>query len=111
MRPGQLTPNELEAEVLGVIAKTDQALEQAVDQLHVLSRTYTGVGSFTTFACSSDEPQRDISLGKHIQIPGLSHGLGAVLFLKGNEPCTLEIYAYGENWDGTIEGYALKDAA
>jgi hypothetical protein len=49
MRPGQLEPNEFEIALLKGFAAQDPSL--CLDSLHVLSREFTGVGSFTKFLC------------------------------------------------------------
>ena len=111
MRPGQLEPNEFEATLLKRFATQDPSL--SIDSLHVLSREFTGVGSFTKFLCGgSGETKwdRDLVLGAGISMPGVPSGLGAVLFCAGNQPNCLEIYTFGdEHWDGVYDGFAVRD--
>jgi hypothetical protein len=63
MRPGQVTPNEFELAILERLASKELSIRGAIAQLHVLSREFTGVGSFTNFACeeSSGTPPTGIS--------------------------------------------------
>jgi hypothetical protein len=81
--------------------------------LHVLSREFTGVGSFTRFQCedSSRDDKRQVSLGSLIAMPGVPGGMGAVLFCRGDRPECLETYTYGdERWDGTYDGFSIEEA-
>ena len=51
--------------------------------LHVLSREFTGVGSYTKFRCADKGAQtslQPISLSDLIIVPGVQSGMGAVLF-------------------------------
>jgi hypothetical protein len=114
VKPGQLTPNELEVAVLRTIAGQPQALVTSVEGLHVLSREFTGVGSFTRFNCSEPDTslRRHVGLDALISLPGVPNGLGAVLHVLGREPQCLEVYTFGtEAWDGTIEGFSIASAA
>ncbi len=110
MRPGQTTPNEFERAILARLANEQPSLRPFPDRLHVLSRKYTGVGSFTQFLCREDGPKADqqFCLNSRIRMPGVPNGLGAVLDCKGDEPIILEIFTYGdERWDGVHEGFVL----
>ena len=49
MKPGQLYPNELELAILEELAREEPALISHLEELHVLSRKYTGVGCYTEF--------------------------------------------------------------
>jgi hypothetical protein len=115
MRPGQLEPNELELAILHQLARQDPSLTGAFERLHVLSRQFTGVGSFTNFKCdesSIEAPQRHVTLDALICMPGVPNGIGAVLFCKGNQPECLELYTYGENlWDGVYNGFSIEEKA
>lgn len=61
MKPGQLTPNEFENAILERLASKTEALRPLLARLHVLSREFTGVGSFTNFKV--DPSLRDSKLG------------------------------------------------
>jgi len=111
MHPGQIQPNELEVAILRNIAAAVPSINDSLRQLHVLSREFTGVGSFTKFNCSVSDAERHVTLGGLIRVPGVPNGLGAVLWLKGNYPVTLEIYAFGDElWEGTYEGFSIEGA-
>ena len=79
--------------------------------LHVLSREFTGVGSFTTFSCETAEtPARSEFLGLSalISMPTVPSGMGAVLWCHSHRPQCLEIYVYGDTfWDGLFDGFAI----
>jgi len=111
MRPGQLEPNEFELALLERFAAKDPSLY--LDSLHVLSREFTGVGSFTKFLCdgsSETKWDRDLHLGAIISMPGVPSGLGAILFCTGRHPNLLEICTFGdEHWDGLYEGFVIPD--
>ena len=111
MRPGQIEPNEFEIAIIKRFAQQDPSIRKASNRLHVLSREFTGVGSFTNFKCiesqSSDEI-RTIDLNAQINMPGVPNGLGAVLFCKGNQLDCLEIHTYGDDkWDGVYDGFSI----
>jgi hypothetical protein len=92
MRPGQLEPNEFEIALLKRFAARDPSL--CLDSLHVLSRKFTGVGSFTQFLCDgSGETKWDrvLHLGAIISMPSVPSGLAAILFCTGSQPNCLEI--------------------
>ena len=85
----------------------------SVAKLHVLSRTFTGVGSFTEFLVKGqpkDTPRRVIGTSFGVNIPALKRGLGVVLF-KEKDNLTLETYSYDEPWDGVHDGFSLDSAA
>jgi hypothetical protein len=111
MRPGQLTPNALESAILLKISATHPAANLDVSKLNVLSREYTGVGSYTTFSNSRIEETAQKSmfdLPGLIEVAGVAHGMGAILWMRGGRPDCLEIYTYGpDNWDGTFESFSL----
>ena len=113
VRPGQTRTNELEQAVLERIAVDDPALARGLDDLHVLSREYTGAGSFTNFALletALDGAQRHLGWNGLVRLPGVPSGLGAVLFCQGDRPTCLELYAFGdEHWDGVHDGFRLEE--
>jgi len=114
MRPGHTTPNEFEIEILQHLATQDPAIRPFLSDLHVLSRKYTGVGCFIEFhnhAVDEHHETCDLALNATIVVPGVLHGLGAVLFPKNGRPDRLEIYTFGEEqWDGRSDGFSIKNA-
>lgn len=112
MRPGQNEPNEFELAILERLANKDPSIRGSVSQLHVLSREFTGVGSFTNFACdetSAGVPDQPIALDDLIRMPGVPNGMGAVLFCKGSRPRCLEIFVYGDDpWEGIYDGFEIE---
>jgi hypothetical protein len=113
MRPGQLEPNEFELAILARLERQDPSLGGSLERLHVLSRQFTGVGSFTKFRCNESTPgtsQRHVGLDALIRMPGVPNGMGAVLFLNENQPECLEVYTYGhELWDGVHDGFFIEE--
>lgn len=107
--PGQVEPTSLEAAILERIAAAEAGIAPYLDGLHVVSREFTGVGSFTTFLCEDASTEtRPVSLDGHIAIPGLAGGMGAVLFCVGDRPKLLETFTYGsERWDGDHAGFRV----
>lgn len=114
MNPGQLKPNDFELAILQRLASKVPSISGVVEQLHVVSREFTLVGSFTTFHCEEsgdDGPRQRVSLDTLINMPGVPNGMGAVLFLKGGKPECLEVYTYGDPWDGVCDGFSIEPAA
>jgi hypothetical protein len=115
MRPGQLTPNALERAILLKIAAIQPNANLDASNLHVLSREYTGVGSFTNFRCANAEGHAAssiLNLPGTITVTGVQNGLGAHLVLRGGIPECLEIYTFGsDHWDGTYETFSLPEDA
>ena len=115
MRPGQIKPNEFELSVLDRLASKEPALRGAVGQLHVLSRKFTGVGSYTNFACedsSAAASDKQVGLDELITMPGVPNGMGAVLFCKGDRPKCLEVFTYGhDHWEGVYEGFTIEETS
>jgi hypothetical protein len=114
-RPGQIEPNEFELAILERIAAKSPSLRAHLRKLYVLSREFTGVGSYTTFRCEDQGAQiveQRIGLDGHIVMPKVQNGMGAVLFCQRDQPKCLETYTFGvELWDGVFEGFVIqKDA-
>lgn len=113
MRPGQLTPNAFELAILERIAADQPSILVHLGHLHVLSREFTGVGSFTNFQCGSgtDVSEQRLSLNASIVMPGVPSGMGAILFCLGDWPKCLETFTYGnDHWDGVFEGFRISGA-
>lgn len=115
IRPGQIKPNEFEMSILNRLADKEPAIRFSLETLHVLSREFTGVGSFTTFksdASTADASETNIPLGELISMPAVAHGMGAVLFLRNGQPQCLEVYTFGdEHWDGVYHGFTIQPIA
>ena len=113
MRPGQISPNEFECAILEKIARDEPLLKGPFNTLHVLSRKYTGVGSFTDFVCNMPKAASDCYLGLKplIRLPGVPNGIGAVVWCQGCQPEHLELFTYGDDlWDGTYEGFYFEES-
>ena len=89
MRPGQPEPNEFELAILARIALAHPVVRPFVRSLRVLSREFTGVGSYTKFACNvvgGEGERQHIGLDELISVPHVPHGMGAVLFVEQGRP-------------------------
>ena len=110
MRPGQITPNAFEQALLAHMAERDPRIREAVRDLHVLSREFTGAGSYTTFLCEvpAEAERWHTGLNVLVTVPGVPSGLGAELFFRGARPDFLEIYTHGDElWDGVYDGFEI----
>jgi hypothetical protein len=113
-RPGPDKPTALEVAILDRMAVQDPSIGASLVGLRVLSRDFTGAGSFTEFRRefpAAETQHRHIGLDVLIRIPALANGLGAVLFCKGNTPERLEVYTFGEDWDGVFDGFSIEETA
>jgi len=112
MRPGQVEPNEFEVAILEQLAQDISQISPLIEKLHVLSREFTGVGSYTNFDCPDSEPElgeQSIGLSVLITMPNVPNGMGAVLFCEKGKPKCLETYTFGnEHWDGVYEGFSIE---
>jgi hypothetical protein len=114
IRPGQIEPNEFELTILERIAAKNPSLRMYLRNLHVSSREFTGVGSYTNFKCEGEGTQvveQRIGLDDIIVMPNVQNGMGAVLLCQGNRPKCLETYTFGDElWDGVFEGFCIQKA-
>ena len=103
------------------VAVMEQILNGAAPNLNVLriqlaratiSHELTGVGFYVNFDVPVNCPM--ISNGSchigdvEVEIDGLVHGAGFVLFIVDGKISTLEAYSYDEPWPESIERYVLK---
>jgi hypothetical protein len=78
-------------------------IRQQLAYAQISNRELTGVGFFTEFILPSDAPVRrdlsDLTLGDVGAVfPGLKHGAGFLLFIRGGVAAMLEGYTYDESW-------------
>jgi hypothetical protein len=111
IRPGQITPNEFEVAILEKIATENSSLRRHLGLLHVLSREFTGVGSYTKFRdqeSGGESAEQQFGLDGLILMPNVPNGMGAILFCRGGWPKCLETYTFGnELWDGVFDGFSI----
>jgi hypothetical protein len=110
MRPGQLEPNEFEIAILSHMVREFTDVGLSIAALHVLERSFTGVGSFTTFLIKDwpkDYKRRILEPSIGVTIPSLKRGLGVVAFLESDK-LVLETFSYDEFWDGVFEGFKIE---
>jgi hypothetical protein len=113
MRPGQIDPSELEIALIERYALENPDAHLSVSDLRVLSRTFTVVGSYTDFLIkdrAKTGARRVMHAKALVTIPGLQNGLGTVAFLEGDK-LVLELYTFGERWDGLFGGFAIVTTA
>jgi hypothetical protein len=82
-------PNDFETAILERIALNNPSLREHFGGLHVLSREFTGVGSYTNFRIPEVDAQATrthLSLDALIVMPNVDNGMGAVLFCRGGPP-------------------------
>jgi hypothetical protein len=103
-------PNALEVAILEHIAARAPELRAPLQELHVVSREYLGVGCLTDFVMTPVPGAAPQVLGFDgiVHVVGLEYGLGAVLFCMGTQPECLEIYSFDEPWDGSFEGFSIS---
>jgi len=106
--PEHHEPNAFETAILQAMAREHPSLALDVHRLRVLSRKYTGVGSYTDFVCDESGTQESVSLKARIALPGVPKGMGAVLYFRGQKPAFLETFTYGDDyWTGTFDGFSV----
>ena len=78
-------------------------LQKQYDNIRVKRRIMTGVGFFTDFEVTDNnwnlDDNLELYLGNiHVEIKGLKHGAGFILFVREGKIKTLEGYCYDEKW-------------
>jgi hypothetical protein len=93
-------------------------IRQQLSHATVAERRFTGVGFFTDFVISPDAPVRrglaDATIGDvGAEFPGVQHGAGFLLFIRGGVVSMLEGYTYDEPWPTSSDEFELyrHDAA
>src|SRR6266404_8333231 len=86
-----------------------ETLRRQVSCATVSKRKFSGVGFFTEFSLPSDAQVSrnvaDMTLGDiGAELPGLKHGAGFVLFIRGGVITMLEGYSYDEKWPENTDG-------
>jgi hypothetical protein len=113
--PGLRSPTEFEFALLRQFAAEHPQLRIAFESLHVISRDFTGVGSFTTFldGISTIGPSvSPLSISREIIMPGVPSGMTCLLFCRPGESPVLEVATYGdEHWSGDAAGFDLSAAS
>jgi hypothetical protein len=111
----RLTLNAFEIAILRRLAGREPSVG-SVDALEVVSREFTGAGSYTTFkgdeSAGGPWDRHHVGLNDLINMPGVPNGMGAVLFFRKGQPACLEVYTFGgEHWDGVHEGFSIEQTA
>ena len=81
-------------------------LSEQLDRITITSREPTGVGLYVTFVdqgpVADESLQRELGFDGEIHLPGVPLGLGAVLDVTRGRLNHLELFTYGEPWDGNL---------
>lgn len=95
-----------------------ETIRQQLSHATVATRKFTSVGFFTDFTLPADAPvSRDLSDqtigGVGASFPGVEHGAGFMLFIRGGIVRMLEGYTYADDqWpESTDEFTVFKTAA
>jgi hypothetical protein len=114
-----LTPLE-KAVIAALLEKSGEPFDTARRQLEhasITKREFTGVGFFTEFAIADDAPVRkdlpDATLGNvGADLPGVQHGVGFLLFIRGGVVTMLEGYTYAnDQWPERIDEFRVFQTA
>lgn len=107
----------LERDVLGWIAarSNDPALKSQLQAVNVVSREFTGCGSFTDLRpadASLRTSYREVSGTQcpQIESPDLEYGGGAVVFFEDGIAAKLELYSYGDTFPPDLREWRLLEA-
>ena len=98
-----------------LLDKPDEPFDTLRRQLSlavVSNREFSGVGFFTELTLPKGAPLKqdipDMTLGDvGAELPGLKHGAGFVLFVRGGAISMLEAYTYDEKWPENTDGFRL----
>jgi hypothetical protein len=87
-------------------------IRQQLSHATIAERRFTGAGFFTDFVIPTDAPVRrdlaDMTIGDvGAEFPGLQHGAGFLLFIRGGVVSMLEGYTYDESWPASTDEFTL----
>jgi hypothetical protein len=87
-------------------------LRRQLSEATVSQREFTGVGFFTEFVLPPDaQVKRDVPdmtlCGIGAEFPGLEHGAGFVLFIRGGVVSMLEGFTFDEKWPENTNEFKL----
>lgn len=87
-------------------------LRHQLEVCTVATREFTGVGFYTTFEVPETAPRTaglDVTFGDVVgDLPGVSGGVGFLLYVKDGLLDTLEGYTYDERWPLEIGAFSLR---
>jgi hypothetical protein len=95
---------ELEKAIMSMLLAGDEhplvALREQVRRASVVNRTFSGCGFFTEFSVPSEVARVDplnFEIGDvRLELSGVKHGAGVLLFVRDGVLSMLEGYTYGE---------------
>lgn len=102
--------NKFELEILDRLSINYPSIKSHIPFLKVGSRENTGVGMYVNFyyinpaneLLNLEMTNASISTNETIVIDGLQHGLGYVVDIAEGKILFIELFTYGEEWDGVI---------
>ena len=83
----------------------------AVDEIEVTTRENTGAGRFVELnsEVTTHLEGRTCDLPLVVNMDGVEHGLGFVLFLDDGKLDMLELFTFTGSWDGEERAWSLQD--
>ena len=113
MKPNDTKLNDFEKAIFEHIAKYEPSINHLIHNLNVLSREFTGVGSFTNLYSEIEEPllgNKRIGIKGQIKVPNVPSGLDAIIFCENGKIKVLEICTFGsEHWNGNYIGFIIEN--
>jgi len=107
--------NKLEISILERLSERYASIKMHIPYLQILNRENTGVGMYINFGYSKapignlNIPDSSISTNENIDIKGLKYGLGYEVDISNGKINFIELFTYGEEWDGIITEYNFKN--
>jgi hypothetical protein len=123
-RPKRYARTDVPGEMLSMIERLMRLLLTGDDPLcsvlraqyelsHVVDLELTGVGFFANFEVAGDaarcNPPNFVGGNAAIEIEGVEHGAGCVLFVRDGVLCFLEGYVYDGEWPEHPNVIAIRD--
>jgi hypothetical protein len=101
-----------ERAILDHVGRQHPDIQGALAGLSVVRRTQTPCGCYTNFEETASDVPSTRQLGiDFITVPGVNHGMCAILDLRESQPTILELVTFGgEGWDGVFDGFKIEDA-
>jgi hypothetical protein len=108
--------NEFEFSILNRLASKYKFLADHIPFLRVKDREITGVGMYVNLIYSVDgkslqwidPPDASLTTNEKIEISGLKFGLGYEVDITAGRIKYIEIFTYGEVWDGLVTDFSFK---
>lgn len=109
--------NNLELSIFERLSAKYPDIKDHIPFLIVISRQITGVGMYVNFTYSDAARVKKllpsntfISTNDNIQIEGLKDGLGYEVDITDGMIKFIEMYTYGEDWDGNVDTFSIIES-